>query len=108
MPSKPPSHRAPSWNGSKANTKTSGWRDDRLRGTSTQRGYGAFWRRLRAQVLDRDQGLCQPCLKAGRVTAAREVDHIKAKARGGTDELANLQAICLPCHRAKTARESIA
>ena len=104
MPARIPMHRAPGWKPVEA--KPSGWQSDRLRGNTTQRGYGASWQRLRAEVLLRDNGLCQPCLEAGRVTAAREVDHILGKAAGGTDDAANLQAICIPCHRKKTARES--
>jgi hypothetical protein len=40
------------------------------------------------------------------VTIGREVDHIINKARGGTDDAANLQTICRACHAAKTAAES--
>ncbi|WP_247360100.1 HNH endonuclease signature motif containing protein [Ralstonia pseudosolanacearum] len=36
---------------------------------------------------------------------ATEVDHIVPKARGGTDDDDNLQAINVECHRAKTVRE---
>lgn len=104
MPIRAPMHRPVGWKPREA--KASGWQDDRLRGTSTERGYGAEWRKLRARVLGRDAGLCQPCLKAGRLTLAREVDHIISKAAGGTDEVENLQSICLACHRTKTARES--
>lgn len=50
--------------------------------------------------------LCQPCQAEGRVTPAAEVDHIVPKAKGGSDEMANLQAICRPCHQAKTDREA--
>lgn len=78
---------------------------DRSRGTRQQRGYGAEWDRLRALVMRRDAGLCQPCLKRGHVTGAKAVDHIVNKKAGGGDELANLQAICNPCHAAKTAAE---
>lgn len=56
--------------------------------------------------MDRDDWLCQPCRKIGRVTAATECDHIKPKAEGGTDDLDNLQAICSACHREKTRDES--
>jgi 5-methylcytosine-specific restriction enzyme A len=66
------------------------------------RGYGAAWVRLRAVILDRDLHLCQPCRRIGRVTPATQVDHIKPKAKGGTDDSDNLQAICEPCHTAKT------
>lgn len=70
-----------------------------------ERGYGSAWDRIRLQALKRDNCLCQPCLKAGRITEAREVDHIKPKAQGGTDDLANLQSICSPCHSQKTAQD---
>ncbi|MDG6882800.1 hypothetical protein A6A21_09805 [Phocoenobacter uteri] len=49
--------------------------------TSTQRGYGAKWRRIRAIVLDRDKHLCQLCLKQGIYTSATTVDHIIPKAQ---------------------------
>ena len=75
------------------------------RRTTTQRGYGASWQKLRLVVLTRDQHLCQTCLRGGIVHEAREVDHIKPKSEGGTDDLGNLESICTPCHKAKTARE---
>jgi 5-methylcytosine-specific restriction enzyme A len=34
------------------------------------------------------------------------VDHITSKAKGGSDDLENLQAICDDCHKAKTADEA--
>lgn len=76
------------------------------RGNSSDRGYGAVWRKARERVMQRDCGLCQPCARAGRATVAREVDHITPKAEGGTDADQNLQAICPDCHKAKTAEES--
>lgn len=33
-----------------------------------------------------------------------EADHIREVVRGGTSELANLQTLCCPCHKAKTKR----
>lgn len=66
------------------------------------RGYGAAWSKLRAYILRRDKGLCQPCLAKQRLTQATQVDHIKPKAKGGTDDECNLQAICAPCHIVKT------
>ena len=41
------------------------------------------------------------------VTAAAEVDHIIPLARGGTNDLANLQPLCKSCHSRKTMRESV-
>lgn len=53
----------------------------------------------------RDGGLCQACKANGKIRAASEVDHIRPKADGGTDDINNLQAICKQCHVAKSARE---
>lgn len=83
-----------------------GWKPDTMRGNRHQRGYGAAWERLRLRILDRDNGLCQPCLANGRVHIAQQVDHRTPKAAGGTDDPSNLQSICDACHRAKTSRES--
>lgn len=75
--------------------------------TSRQsRGYGAAWERLRKRILARDKGLCQPCLRKSIYTLAAAVDHIKPKAKGGTDAEDNLEATCTPCHTAKTTRDS--
>lgn len=73
--------------------------------SSTARGYGAAWQRLRGVILGRDGGLCQVCAREGKVTLATQVDHIKPKAKGGSDDPDNLQAICVPCHEAKTAAD---
>lgn len=70
------------------------------------RGYGKAWDALRAVILKRDAYLCQPCRKSGRITPARQVDHIIPKVRGGTDAASNLQAICARCHEEKTVRET--
>lgn len=61
---------------------------------------------MRAYILRRDSFLCQACLREGRATEATHVDHIKPKAKGGTDDEGNLQALCRPCHDAKTTREA--
>ena len=90
---------------SKASPKANGgWRGER--GTSTERGYGTRWRKLRTIAMRRDHWLCQPCRRAGKVTPATECDHITPKAKGGTDSLNNLQAICAPCHKEKTQAEA--
>lgn len=65
------------------------------------RGYGTAWDKLRAQILKRDQYLCQSCKKLGRIKSANQVDHVIPKDKGGTDEPSNLQSLCKPCHDAK-------
>lgn len=55
------------------------------------RGYGSAWEKLRLIVLQRDCYLCQPCRRSSHLKPAREVDHIKPKAQGGTDALDNLE-----------------
>ncbi|AKG94512.1 hypothetical protein Shpa_1 [Paracoccus phage Shpa] len=79
-----------------------GWSD---KGSRHARGYGSRWDKLRLVILKRDGYLCQACKLEGRTTPAREVDHITPKAKGGTDEHSNLQALCSPCHKIKTARD---
>ena len=74
--------------------------------SSAQRGYGSAWRKLRLLVLRRDAGICQPCKKLGILHPGTEVDHITPKAKGGTDDLDNLQTICAGAHRAKTVVEA--
>ena len=84
-----------------------GWAKVQARqGSSSQRGYGSAWRKLRTAIMERDGYLCQVCLKADRLTPAHAVDHIINKASGGTDDPSNLQAICHACHRTKTQNES--
>lgn len=75
-------------------------RDDGHRPSAAAQGYGHRWRKLRLLIL-REQPICASCQHA----AATEVDHIKAKAKGGGDERENLIGYCKPCHSAKTYRE---
>lgn len=64
---------------------------------------GRPWRRKRESILLRDKYTCQSC---GTVTLDLEIDHIVNIAQGGSDDDVNLQALCVPCHKAKTAIES--
>lgn len=74
-------------------------------GSRHARGYDYRWVKRREQVMQRDGYLCQPCLRQGRPTEAKQVDHITPKAKDGTDDFDNLQAICVDCHKAKTKAE---
>jgi 5-methylcytosine-specific restriction enzyme A len=76
------------------------------RGSSSARGYGGAWRKLRELILSQEP-LCRECKRNGRVTAATNVDHIIAKAHGGTDDPSNLQPLCEHCKRSKDAREHL-
>jgi 5-methylcytosine-specific restriction protein A len=75
--------------------------------TTSQRGYGAAWQRVRLVALKRDYHLCQPCKANSHITAATEVDHVVPKYRGGTDAIGNLQSICKACHKIKSISESV-
>lgn len=80
------------------------WHDGGL--TSSQRGYGYKWQKLRKIILQRDAYLCQECLRNKKLTIATDVDHIKPKSAGGTDCESNLQSLCKSCHKIKTFIES--
>ena len=83
------------------------WRSHSTDGkTTTERGYGATWQRLRKQVMSRDQGMCVVCREAGKLVKGTECDHIKPKATGGTDDIDNLQMLCATHHRDKTATDN--
>lgn len=71
-----------------------------------ERGYGVAWDRLRLHILRRDLYLCQECRRNDRARTATDVDHIKPKKQGGTDDWGNLQSLCRQCHIDKTAREN--
>lgn len=45
-------------------------------------------------------------MREGRLTPFAAVDHITPKAKGGTDADDNLEAICGPCHDAKSMQEA--
>ena len=74
--------------------------EEARRGSSHQRGYGWAWQKLRAKIIDRDP-VCLVCQMEWSV----EVDHIRPKAHGGTDDEDNLQGICHHCHAKKSARD---
>jgi len=74
---------------------------------------GRPWRRTRASVFLRDKHLCQICLKAGKLTPVQlhginsgVCDHRIPLSQGGSDTMDNLQTICQPCDKLKTAAES--
>lgn len=96
--------RPPNLNGSATKgQRRKGW-SVTTRATRQQRGYGWAWEQLRARIL-KAEPLCRLCRKVGRSVIATTVDHIKPKHLGGTDDEDNLQSLCEPCHRAKTAQE---
>lgn len=76
--------------------RPSGWSKE----SRHKRGYGTAWDKLRLTILKRDNYLCQcpQCKAEDRVTPANEVDHIRPKAQGGTDDPENLRAINHDCH----------
>jgi hypothetical protein len=57
--------------------------------------YPENWTYLRQDVLARD-GFC--CRKCGTSIRPLQVDHIVPLSRGGTNNLGNLQTLCLRCH----------
>ena len=82
-----------------------------MRAALTPAGGTRAWRRLVDATLARDGYTCQmtvamPGQPPGRVCGrpATTADHIIPRALGGGDELANLQAACVPCNLAAGAK----
>lgn len=73
--------------------------------TAPQRIRGRRLQRINRAFLDANP-LCVRCAAQHRITAATRRDHIVPLAEGGTEDPSNLQALCDPCHDAKTAAEA--
>lgn len=67
-----------------------------------QRRWPTNWTTIRAAVLARDGRRCQ-LAGPGCIAVATEVDHIGDR---NDHRTANLQAVCAPCHAAKTQAEA--
>ncbi|EKD05931.1 HNH endonuclease [Arthrospira platensis C1] len=55
---------------------------------------------VRKYVYERDNFTCQSCGKTNK-EARLTIDHIIALARGGSNDLSNLQTLCWECNRKK-------
>lgn len=94
MPSRPPVFRPPALRVPVLRRP----REDH-RPSSTQRGYDAHWQKVRLAILAAEP-LCRMCAEEGRVTPARDVDHIVPMSEGGAkDDPANLRPLCVAHHQ---------
>lgn len=57
---------------------------------------------LRWKIFERDGFACRQC---GVTGVELTIDHIKARAKGGSDDEENLQTLCRPCNGSKGARD---
>lgn len=60
---------------------------------------------LRFEILKRDGFRCSYCGVSAREGARLQVDHVKPKASGGTDDPKNLTTACETCNAGKAARK---
>ena len=65
---------------------------------------GYVSRSTRYEVLNRAKHRCELC-GAHETQAALHVDHIVPRAKGGSDELSNFQALCISCNTSKRDRD---
>ena len=62
------------------------------------------WQNIQRIAMQRDRFLCVECMKAGRITPAALVHHIKPITRQNINDpeitlnLDNLEAVCVQCH----------
>ena len=56
---------------------------------------------VKQYVFNRDHYQCQSCGK-DRLRAKLSIDHIIPLAKGGSNDISNLQTLCLDCNRIKT------
>lgn len=60
--------------------------------------------RNRQHRFERAHGKCESC-GIYLQPAAWQCDHIVPVSKGGTNDITNLQVLCIPCHRRKTRAE---
>lgn len=64
---------------------------------------------VKLRVINSQSKRCRYCDKRLKTTSdgipLYDIDHIHMHAIGGSDEIDNLQALCLNCHRIKSVRE---
>lgn len=74
---------------------------NRMRPSAHKIYFTSAWRNLREYFLSKNP-LCIECAKAGYVTEAQVVDHIKPVSEGGEMlDINNLQPLCAACHNKK-------
>lgn len=56
---------------------------------------------VRKYVIERDRNQCQSCGKTA-LESELTLDHIIPLARGGKNDISNLQTLCRPCNQHKT------
>lgn len=82
--------------------RKAGWQDyDKARGTNTQRGYGANWKKIRDAHL-REHPLCEHCMRLGIIKQADMVHHKDGNQFNNKDS--NHESLCNACHE-KTKHE---
>ena len=72
---------------------------------ATKRTRGSVWMARRARWLS-SSPLCVMCEAEGRITEAKEVDHIIRLEIGGADDESNYQSLCVEHHKAKSKSEA--
>ena len=70
------------------------------RTSATQRGYGAEWRRVSAQVIAASK-VCHWCGEQPTKDNPMTADHIVPRALGGTNARSNLVGACRRCNSAR-------
>ena len=87
----------------KRHGKRSGWAT--YRPPANSYAYGSGWPERARRVLARDGYQCQLRYADICVGRAAQVDHIVQPEAGGGSDLANLRAVCRPCHARRTGRQ---
>ena len=89
-----------------ASTRARNRRHDAMRGTASERGYDAEWRRESSTYL-LQHPYCAECARHGRATLANLVDHMIPIRRAPHLRLerSNWQSLCTPCHSSWKQRQ---
>src|ERR1700728_1690255 len=69
------------------------------------------WEKTKREVFERDKGFCQYCeqdlLLSRTAYGGHQIDHVVARAKGGSDELNNLKLACATCNLGLSKRNDL-
>ncbi len=62
---------------------------------------------VKRAAYERSRGRCEACNAGGLAFNAMQYDHVLADGLGGEPTLENCEALCGPCHQAKTSTRDV-
>ena len=82
--------------------RVNAWRANKRASTSISEPIG--WLKKRFVIFERDGFKCRYCGRAAETGVVLEIDHVKPRSFGGSDDMENLVTACHECNMGKADR----